>query len=195
MRKKQIKKISIYAAKRYLKIFIHRIYIYVIRWPIVVVVFSYPVEFEIMEVVALDRVEFELVVVGGIGASRNATAVCIGNDITPIVRPIRANVIVETNTIINVVLSLISTRKVMLDRLKYFEYMFRVLDRQIDTYMNIPQLIKIKRIKVNFVFVFVVVLLPSLSFTLLPHPSLLSYYRYLSSSTLHPYHLIPFRLQ
>jgi hypothetical protein len=72
------------------------------------VVFCYPVEFEIMELVALDRVEFELVV-GGIGASRNATAVCIGNDITPIVRPIRTNVIAKTNTVINVVLSLIST--------------------------------------------------------------------------------------
>ena len=91
--------------------------------------FSYPVEFEILEVVALDRVEFELVVVGGIGASRNATAVCIGNDITPIVRPIRTNVIVETNTIINVVLSLISIRKVTLARLKYFQYVFRVFDR------------------------------------------------------------------
>ena len=109
--------------------FIACIYIYVIKWPIVVVVFSYPVEFEILEVVALDRVEFELVVVGGIGASRNATAVCIGNDITPIVRPIRANVIVETNTIINVVLSLISIRKVTLARLKYFQYVFRVFDR------------------------------------------------------------------
>ena len=66
----------------------------------------------------METVELELVVVGGIGASRNAIAVCIGNDITPIVRPIRANVIVETNkTIINVVLSLISTRKVTLARL------------------------------------------------------------------------------
>jgi TctA family transporter len=78
----------------------------------------------------LDRVEFELVVVvGGIGASRNAIAVCIGNNIRPIVRPIRANVIVETNTIINVLLSLISTRKVTLARLKYFQYLFRVCDR------------------------------------------------------------------
>ena len=87
------------------------------------VVFSYPVEFEVLVVVELETVELELVVVGGIGASRNAIAVCIGNDITPIVRPIRANVIVETNkTIINVVLSLISTRKVTLARLKYFQY-------------------------------------------------------------------------
>jgi hypothetical protein len=87
------------------------------------VVFSYPVEFEVLVVVELETVELELVVVGGIGASRNAIAVCIGNDITPIVRPIKANVIVETNkTIINVVLSLISTRKVTLARLKYFQY-------------------------------------------------------------------------
>jgi hypothetical protein len=95
------------------------------------VVFSYPVEFEVLVVVELETVELELVVVvGGIGASRNATAVCIGNDITPIVRPIRANVIVETNkTITNVVLSLISTRKVTLARLKYFQYLFRVFDR------------------------------------------------------------------
>jgi hypothetical protein len=82
-----------------------------------------------MEVVVLDRVEFELVVVGGIGASRNATAVCIGNDIRPIVRPIRTNVIVETNTITSIVLSLISTRKVTFARLKYFQYVFRVFDR------------------------------------------------------------------
>jgi hypothetical protein len=96
------------------------------------VVFSYPVEFEVLVVVVeLETVEFGfVVVVGGIGASRNAIAVCIGNDITPIVRPIRANVIVETNkTIINVVLSLISTLKVTLARLKYFQYLFRVFDR------------------------------------------------------------------
>jgi hypothetical protein len=83
----------------------------------------------VVVVVELDRVELELVVAGGIGASRNATVVCTGNDIIPIISPIRTNVIVETNTIINVVLSLISTRKFTLARLKYFQYVFRVFDR------------------------------------------------------------------
>jgi hypothetical protein len=60
-------------------------------------------------VVALDIVEFEFVVVaGGIGASRNATVVCTGNDIIPLIRPIRTNITVETNSIINVLLSLIT---------------------------------------------------------------------------------------
>jgi len=92
-----------------LKIFIHRIYIYVIRCPVVTAAFSYPVEFVVMLVVALDIVEFEFVVVaGGIGASRNAPVVFIGKDIIPIIRPIRTNVTVETNSIINVLLSLIT---------------------------------------------------------------------------------------
>jgi hypothetical protein len=61
-------------------------------------------------VVALDIVEFEFefVVAGGIGASRNATVVCTGNDIIPLIRPIRTNITVETNSIINVLLSLIT---------------------------------------------------------------------------------------
>jgi hypothetical protein len=91
-----------------LKIFIHRIYIYVIRCPVVTAAFSYPVEFVVVLVVALDIVEFEFVVAGGIGASRNAPVVFIGNDIIPIIRPIRTNVTVETNSIINVLLSLIT---------------------------------------------------------------------------------------
>jgi hypothetical protein len=59
----------------------------------------------------LDRVEFEfefVVAAGGIGASRNATVVCTGNDIIPLIRPIRTNITVETNSIINVLLSLIT---------------------------------------------------------------------------------------
>ena len=62
----------------------------------------------VVVVVELDRVELELVVAGGIGASRNATVVCTGNDIIPIISPIRTNVTVKTNSIINAALSFIS---------------------------------------------------------------------------------------
>ena len=67
---------------------------------------SYLVVF-VFEVVELELVEFELFVVGGIGASRNATVVCTGKDIVPITTAISTNVTVEMDTIIDVASSFI----------------------------------------------------------------------------------------
>jgi hypothetical protein len=75
-----------------------------LRWSIVVVSFCYPVEFETVE---LETLELELVV-GGIGASRNASVGCTENGIIPIIKPISTNVTVEMNAIINVILSFTS---------------------------------------------------------------------------------------
>lgn len=58
----------------------------------------------VFELVELEVVEFGLVVVGGIGASRNAIVLCTGKDIVPITRPIATIVTVEMATIINVAL-------------------------------------------------------------------------------------------